>query len=270
MSRGYVDLRNPVSDHPANAGLAGWWLPLTSNQGGPKLVDLKSRNNGAFVGTNPPRWSPGVSQSAGALTYGGNYTNLGGLLGFAAITYSAWIYATSFANAYNGVVDRNNNAGDYTELYVKSNGKLALYTTPSFYDGTGAFTVPTNTWTHVALTYDATFGLTGYVNGQVDGTAAFGGNLGTSTSVLTSIGAAPAVGGRDFNGAITDVRIYSQAVPRPVVLELYRQGRMGNPDLLRRFNRNAYADFTTTPPAGGQYFDPYTTRVNGIVTCGVF
>src|SRR6266576_1151194 len=67
-----------------------------------------------------------------------------------------------------------------TLVYVKSNGKLRMgvMTTEHLpgalvgYDGTGAHTLSLGTWYYLVLTYNATVGLVGYVNGAVDNTVA--------------------------------------------------------------------------------------------------
>jgi hypothetical protein len=61
------------------------------------------------------------------------------------------------------------------KLYVKSNGKLALYvsgtgSSPNTnYDGAGSNTLSTNTWYHIAVTGSTVSNYTGYVNGSADG-----------------------------------------------------------------------------------------------------
>lgn len=265
MRRGFVDSQNPVAKHPLNDGLVGWWYALSQSQGTSFLTELTRFKQGTFV--NSPKWAAG--QRFGSVSFtGGAYVNLGSNLGAPAVTYSAWINGSSFSNAYNAVVDRNNNAGTYVELYVTSAGKLALYTTPAFYDGTGAYVVPKEEWSHVVLTYDSTAGLTGYVNGQRDGFASPGGALST-ISVPISIGNVIPFSGREFSGRINDVRIYPRATSAAEVRTLYVEGRTGNPSLLNYVTSRTYAFAQAAPPAGDQYFDPFSARASQIVSCGV-
>ena len=83
----------------------------------------------------------------------------------------------------------------------------------SSYDGTGSNTLVTGAWYRLALVVSAA-GLLGYVNGQLDGSAV-GGNcyiLSTGLGGLNYIGQDAGTGGRFFNGAICDVRLYQRVL----------------------------------------------------------
>jgi hypothetical protein len=134
-----------------------------------------------------------------------------------AITYSAWIKATSFPNSYNSIVSKVSGPVNptFSQMFVRSSGKLAMYasTTNSvplaaLYDGTGANTLSAGTWYMVTMTYDTATGLKGYLNGSVDGSDAstIGRNLASNTGA-TTIGIDTATDGRAWNGAIDEVEI---------------------------------------------------------------
>lgn len=145
-----------------------------------------------------------------------DYLDCGTTINPTAVTYSVWVKPETLTNTYQSIVDRQNvGATIYTELFVKSNGKIAIYMICSsgspLYDGTGATTLTTGNWYHLALVYDATIGLIGYVNGTQDGTSAAKGNINT-TAISTYVGKSPSFASREFDGLIDDVRIYNRAL----------------------------------------------------------
>ncbi len=130
-----------------------------------------------------------------------------------AITMSVWVNAASFPNAYNTTINRET-SGNQSTLYVKSNGKLAIYvsaTTLKFYDGTGSTTLSSSTWYYLTLTYDSSSGLIGYVNASVDGTDTANGNLLTSPTPDSVLGADNVTSGRQWNGKMDEARYASVA-----------------------------------------------------------
>jgi hypothetical protein len=146
-----------------------------------------------------------------------------------SITYSAWIKASSLA-AYSAVIAKI--GGGFSEILVKGNGKLAMYVNAAgtaYYDGTGLATLSAGTWYYVALTYDSAAGLTGYVNGVVDGQN--GSNYGTlaANSGDTIIGNDANTAGRFFDGAIDEVRVSNIARPASwIATEYSSQSNPGN------------------------------------------
>ncbi len=127
---------------------------------------------------------------------------------FTAITFSAWVNATSFPNAYN-TIGISNSSTRFIELYVKSTGKLAQFIAnpAKSYDGTGSHTLSTATWYLLHLTYDTTQGLIGYVNAASDGTASSGGALSITGLTGCDLATDPINAGRFWNGKIDEVRV---------------------------------------------------------------
>lgn len=130
--------------------------------------------------------------------------------GSTAFTQSAWVKNTTFPTAYNTVVTQNNNAvsAHYFDLHIKSTGKLGMFVgSPNVsYDGTGATTLSTGAWYCLAMAYDNSGGLCGYVNGASDKTVAAGGNLAvvpTQCEIGNDLPFTP----RHINGSIDEVRL---------------------------------------------------------------
>ncbi len=129
-----------------------------------------------------------------------------------AFTLSAWVKGTSFPNAYNTAILLQSSGVSYKVIYVKSNGKLAMYMTATadiHYDGGGLQTLSTGTWYYLTMSYDSSSGLIGKVNASADGTGAANGNA-TSTQQI-SIGNDTINAGRLWNGPLDEVRVASVA-----------------------------------------------------------
>src|SRR4030095_384785 len=213
-------------------------------------VDSSGNQNGTFVNT-PTAGTGKIGGAASFASISSQYldaTPVSGV-GFAAITYEAWVNATSFPNAYNSVMSLE--AGPYVSMLVKSSGKLAPYLSNgaggnSSYDGTGANTLSTGTWYYYALTFSNATGLIGYVNASVDGTAAGGYNLETAPAPIWVAGAP--LNTRYWNGALDEVRISDIARSANWITTCYN-------------NQNAPTSFTTigTEAVGGN--PPLTATV---------
>ena len=160
--------------------------------------------------------------------------------GSAAMTWSAWVRATSLPNAYNAVLaGAASGNSQYTRILVRSDGKLSLSARSEFpaiygdlsYDG-GAHAINPGSWYYLAMTAAYTGGnpasrMTGYVNGVLDGA---NGVL-MSISPLTQpvmIGRDPITMPRDWNGAIDEVRISN--VERSASWILTEYNTQANPD----------------------------------------
>lgn len=132
-----------------------------------------------------------------------------------ALTYSAWINATTFPHAYSAVINRAASVPSTNSLLdVKSTGKLrcslATSTGVTAYDGLGSHTLSAGTWYYIGFTYDSSSGLIGYVNAASDHTVAADGNADT-LAASTLIGNFPVTFGREWNGKIDEVHISSVA-----------------------------------------------------------
>lgn len=129
-----------------------------------------------------------------------------------AMSFEAWVRPESLTQDYAGIVSSRAGGANFS-LYVRSSGKLAIYTettgvSGANYDDTGTATLSTATWYHLAATYNASAGLVGYVNASSDGTDGADGNL--------EAGAPNLYIGWDqingyFDGRIDEVRISSVA-----------------------------------------------------------
>jgi hypothetical protein len=170
-------------------------------------------STGANNGTNHSATAAaGKVDGAGGFASGSSqYIDMGTNIAPTAITLSAWVNATSFPGAYNGVVVRSNATYvSYAMLFAKGTGKLACYTLglggAVNYDGTGSHTLSTATWYYLTMTYSSSAGLTGYVNASSDGTAAANGAMVANTAT-SYIGNDNNTASRFWNGSLDEVRI---------------------------------------------------------------
>ncbi len=141
-----------------------------------------------------------------------------------AMTISAWVKGTSFLT-YATVAGRVVSGSQFV-LYVKSTGKLACYASATgsvSYDGTGSHTLSTGTWYHLAMTYDSSAGLVGYVNGASDGTGAANGNLSTTTAVF-NIAKDEVTTSRYWQGSIDEVEVSNVARSAAWIAVGYNEG----------------------------------------------
>ncbi len=183
-----------------------------------------STSNG-FSGTDTAiAYAPAIIAEGAGFNGSTSQIDLGdspGLDGGTAVTVSAWVNGTSWAQAYNAVEDREYNGASANgrTLQVKSTGKLAVYgvtTTGSFnlnYDGTGINTLATGTWYYLSYTMDtAASVLNGYVNGVLDGTATAGGTgsfAGAGAEGAHELFGQSIYTPRTFDGALDEIRVAS-------------------------------------------------------------
>lgn len=278
MSRGYVDLRNPVSNHPLNRNLVAWWLPLDNNMGGNTLFDLKYRYPGSLgAGSASPSWqgagasSPrqggslffdGVNDTVALPNFSSNFTDEATVLFWMKRTL-----ASPAGDPDSGFVylDTAGAGGSTHYPYSDGLGYFSIFRSSRFNGVTLSSSVNRTQWHQLAVTSRNGGNYSIYQNNQF-----IASTVGTAVSLPSNpfLGISFAVSVY-FGGNFRSVRLFNRELSAAEVSQNYYESLANWRTLLTPFNRNAYANFTTTPPAGGQYFDPYTTRVNNIVTCGV-
>lgn len=178
------------------------------------MVDSVNAHNGVNHGA-----TAAVGQIGGGASFvaaSSQYIDLGSFNMGSGVTLSCWVNATSFPNAFNTTIGRNNGTSQAL-IYAKSTGKLRMFVNATgnvLYDGTGTNTLVAGTWYYLVLTYDGAAGLVGYVNAGVDGTAAANGAFNTVATLNgNDIGQDPGNANLFWNGVLDEVRI-SSAAPR--------------------------------------------------------
>jgi len=128
------------------------------------------------------------------------------------MTIEAWVNPATTGNSWRPVIGKSSNGSQLNYVVqgaTPQNGVPALYVAPSSSNLYGSTPLPTNTWSHIAVTYNGTT-LCLYVNGVLVSSQAQSGAPTPSTVPLTigSDGLLQAF----WNGAIDEVRIYNVAV----------------------------------------------------------
>jgi hypothetical protein len=171
-----------------------------------------SGHNGTVSGAT---W--GAGNTGGALSFDGiddlvtvNDSNLLDLTN--AMTLEAWVRPSTGATAWHTVMMKERADGLSYSLYSDNAGSrpsswIRVGSTDRSVTGTSA--LPASTWTHLAVTYDATT-IRLYVNGTQVATAASAGNLAVSGNPLRIGG--NLIWGEYYSGLIDDVRIYNRVL----------------------------------------------------------
>jgi len=132
-------------------------------------------------------------------------------LGNGNFCFETWIYNTATSGGSQYIFGQGNSAGQANsisaEMYINSNRTLTggIYVGSQKY-ATSTGTIPTNTWTHVALVRNGA-NIQLYINGTKDGeNTSAGTDSANDQSTHFSIGRGGEYNGLYFNGHITDFR----------------------------------------------------------------
>jgi hypothetical protein len=127
------------------------------------------------------------------------------------MTLSAWVKPSKITSAWRDVIYKGNDSY-YLEATSTTSSRPAgggRFGGPPSVKTFGIAALPTNTWTHLAVTYDGA-ALRLYVNGVQVSSRAQTGNLVTSSNPLQIGG--DSIYGQYFQGTIDEVRIYNVAL----------------------------------------------------------
>jgi hypothetical protein len=196
---------------PRPASPVAWWK-LDETSGTSAANTASAGNPGTLTGG--PTWVTG--KYGNATSFNGSSHSISAAVPMTQTdnwTMSAWVYPSSLPQTEGMAMYIGTDPGGYGFGigHAGNNSKLTvLYGYVAWID-TG-YTFPTNNeWYHVSLTRSAGY-LSAHVNGQrVGNTDLDGSNNPNSPSNAFEIGHISGYGGRYFNGAIDDVRVYNYA-----------------------------------------------------------
>jgi hypothetical protein len=213
-----VSVNNTVASPPApSAGAVGPLAAYSFNAGSGTTVSDVSGNNHT-LNLNGATWGGGKYGNAVSFDGSNDYAvataassalNLTGR----SFTLSAWINPRS-NSGWQLIVDKPYTSGhsppyfDWSMHRENSTGRVNAFLGCERMQRPSASSVPLNTWTHVAVTYDGT-ALRHYINGVLDRTTAVSCSVSNTNSRPIRIGANGA-GTEVMNGLIDDVRIYNR------------------------------------------------------------
>ena len=166
--------------------------------------------------------SPAADGSVLSASFGSSgYVTIPNNSAFWPTNFSAgvWVNITTLPSAGAGYGAlyclEDGTSNDIASLYVKNNGKLAIYfkgaSGTTYYDGTGTNTLGTGQWYYLSVTYDAVNGLKGYVNGVQDGSAGAKGALVAGTTPIT-VNLDTYNAGRTIAGYMNNLDVFSGVV----------------------------------------------------------
>ncbi|WP_182876268.1 LamG-like jellyroll fold domain-containing protein [Microbispora sp. H10670] len=209
------------SPSPAGTAVPGLVAAYGMNEGtGTAVADQSGTGNaGTASGT---AWA--VGKFGQALSFNGtssrvNVNNSASLQLTNKMTIEAWVKPSS-VSGYRTVIMKEASSDASYALYSSINGGFFpgmgmsgptsyLQIGGSIASVTGPTALPTNTWSHIASTYDGTVIKT-YVNGTVVAQSTVSGNLASSTAPLRIGG--NSIYGEYFSGLIDEVRVYNVAL----------------------------------------------------------
>lgn len=256
---------------PAGQGLVGHWTFDGKNMISNVTDSSGSGNTGKLIlgatGNIATTTSPGVLGQALLFDGLSDYVNAGavdGLGGTKNFTVSAWVKTdtltggdsnlreiVSQSNAFSATtfILRLNTASDYIEFLV---GGTAGYSGTA---NSGASSITTDTWYHVAAVYDGA-NLQIYLNGTAAGSPVARTLVVGTDAAEMHIGNAwrGGINDRYWSGAIDDVRVYNRSFSAAEIRQLYRTGQPKS-FASRRLNQ------APTPSNAGMY--PYYANLGG-------
>lgn len=151
------------------------------------------------------------AQPATHLNFDGSndFVNLGtpvstALNGATALTLEAWINPSAL-NGWNNIITDYDGAYHKFLLRVRNNNNIQFVLNGTFLNS--PFTVPLNTWTHIAAVYDGA-NMYVYANGVLIASQAASVSL-PATSNQVNVGARIGANTENFTGNIDDVRVWS-------------------------------------------------------------
>ena len=190
---------------------------------GTSVIDASGNNNtGSIVGAT---WTAGKFN--GALSFNGtsarvDIPNSSSLQLTTAMTIEAWVNPTTVSSKWRDIIEKGND--NYYLMGTSSHSSTpagSASVSGIHAQAFGTTALVTNTWTHLAATYDgATVKL--YVGGNLVASKTATGAIVTSTNPLQIGG--DSIYGQFFGGLIDEVRIYSTALTQGQI-----QTDMGTP-----------------------------------------
>jgi hypothetical protein len=206
------------------SGLVGWWN-FDEGSGTSAADSSGNGNTGTLHGSPLPTWTTGGYYN-GALSFDGaqNYVSVptSASLNLSSFSISAWTETTSTTNWQWIAEKATSGNGNYYFYYESSPNKLVCgFWNGSFYNHSYAWTPSTNTWYHLACTFDSAGQI---VNIFINGSPVFSAS---ETHTPSTNGNSLWIGRSSENNAFTwtgpldDVRIYNRALSASEIWRLY-------------------------------------------------
>ena len=212
-----------VTTNPSSGLVAAYGFDETS---GLQVLDASGKGNHGTI-SNAARTT--TAKFGRALSFSGSnslvtVSDSSSLDLTGAMTLSAWVYPTTSASGWKTLILKERIGGLAYSLYANSDAALpnsTLSIGSSDRQLTVGSRLPSNTWTHLAATYNgATQRL--YVNGVQVGSRAQTGTLNVSANPLR-IGGNTVWANEYFKGLIDEVRVYNRALSQAEIAAVSKQ-----------------------------------------------
>lgn len=220
---------------PAAPPVLSWWMNESAWNGSANEVLDSSGNNlhgRAFGGAVTSNATPALAADAngyGTCRYGqfssgprqyletadNNLLDMSG-----SFTIGIWVRPSSRSSELMSIVSKDNNY----EFHINSNGLVNWWwqtTDNQTHQFNSSATVPLFAWTHVAIRFSPGSQRI-FINGTAAGSASFSGTPRTN-NLPFQVGQDQGLGGRYFNGALDELRVYNRALSDAEVLALTQE-----------------------------------------------
>ncbi len=213
-------------------GLVGYWKmdesSWTNNCSTTSVIDSSGNGN---HGSTCPNGTGATGGVAGKFANAAPYDNVddyirvlnNSTLSPSNLTISTWAYFNTVASnqtlfSKELYTDASNNSGYLLRIYSNNRINLVVENNQAVTVGASAtYAITAGSWYHIVGTYDGQ-NLKIYVNGNLAGSTAYTGGIGSNSSNL-------AIGGTSgvylFDGKLDDARIYNRALSPAEVSQLY-------------------------------------------------
>ena len=189
---------------------------------------LGSPANGTFGGTANPTWTTAAHMGGYAVAFDGTNDRMvaasTGLTGNTNFSVCGWYFLNATQPAYAALWSTGDNTVSYVAWASGYGSQSGIQYIAGSIVGSGAyFPIPLGAWTHQCFILSGGTTVTMYLNGLLQGSPQ---TISSSTVDLSSFTLGKgAVSGRDLNGNMNDVRIYSRALTANEVWNLYAATR---------------------------------------------
>jgi hypothetical protein len=268
------------------AGLMGYWK---FDEGSGNTVADSSGNGNTGTLYNGPVWVDG--KYGKALSFDGSSTYVrveasSSLDVTSQVTVEVWVYARVYVDNVGDnphIVSRTYLSGASIHILNIYGGthKVGFGVNPFPDQQPSTADLPSNVWTHIAMTYDGTY-VRFYMNGELDSSYAQSGPIQVTSNWL-AFGCMPTArhGGSGtwafFNGMIDEVRIYNRALsqqeiqtdmggpaPPPVTYDVFFEGSgVGNPVQVWSVTLDGYGTEYSNGPGNTIHTVIFTGIANG-------
>jgi hypothetical protein len=202
------DITGSVLASGTIASISGNYINLTGNVSGfvsatPRTPKVVTANGNAKISTSQYIYG-GASLSLDGSSYVSLPAQSDFNFGSSSFTIEFWFYRTTTGGVTQILFDMRSGSDNVEPvLYLNSSNQL-VYNVSNSINITSGYTVPINTWTHVAVVRNVTT-VTLYINGtKYDGNAT---DSSTHSTSAVTIGARQTDHGAGFTGYIDDLRI---------------------------------------------------------------